>query len=46
MRSERFCRSTKLVDVLIGVARYYLTAYSYYGGRGVPALRFLYKVRY
>jgi hypothetical protein len=31
---------------LIRVTAYYLTRYRYYSGWRVPALRFLYKVRY
>jgi len=31
---------------LIGIARYYLALYFYYGGGRVPALRFFYEVRY
>ena len=35
-----------VVAVLVWIARYYVAAYGYYGGRRVAALRFLYKVRY
>jgi hypothetical protein len=33
-------------NVLLGIARYCLFAYGYYGGGRVSTLRFLYKVRY
>jgi hypothetical protein len=33
-------------NILIQVAAYYLTGYCYYGGWRVPALSFLYEVRY